>query len=271
MRRRDLKDLFVIHTKRIQLDESVVDLLAKLLVSAGFSVWGYDDWDWQEKRKKQLSWQDDLSRDGFLLDPIRAIEGDPPIKPRQVDRGRLDELISHSRSVLFLHPSAGDLSSGMEEELFSLRRDRRVHYRQGPVPVVCWCAFESNEREPFSLGFGYGLGVNDDWKADLRLRLDGCNISSTALIHISVLITTLLLEQRLEHAAKKAETTDPKNSPFITSLSDFDCTPDEELLRAKAVLNLAQTHRLPNKVRSIVHELEELINDIRTNDLNDEI
>lgn len=273
MRLRNWRDLFVVHTKSIRLDQSVVDLLASLLVPSGFSIWGYDDWDWLEKRKKQSSWEGDLSRDGFLLDPSRAIEGNPSIKPRQVDTAKLDELISHSRAVLFLHPSTGELSKGMEDELFSLRRDRRNHYRKAPVPVVFWCNFENNAREPIPLGFGDGHKIISDWKGVISLRLDGDCICDETLPHISVWIAKLLLEQRIAHVAKKkAEEADHDNGYFGFCISDFECEPQEELERARTVLSLARTRRNRSReLESIVHELEEIISGIRPNDLNDEL
>jgi hypothetical protein len=270
MPRRIWRDLFISHTKSIKLDKSVVDMLAGVLATAGFSIWGYADWDWLEKRKQEPSWQDDLSRDGFLLDPSRAFGGDPPIKPQEVDRDKLDELISHSRAVLFVHPSRGSLSSGMKEELYSLRRDRQRYYRKEPVPVVCWCSFESNKRDPIPLGFGDGRKIIDDWRAFFPLRLEGSNICGETLIHISVVITKLLLEQRLAHVAEKSETDDSENGWRRVEFSDFDLTPDEELQRSKTVLNLARAYKNPSRdLKGIINILKERINGIRPNDLND--
>ena len=205
-------------------------------------MWGYDDWDWQ-RRRETSTWEDHRSPERLLLDEVDGFED--RIRLPEVDRGRLDQLISRSRAVLFLYPSAGRLSSGMQEELGSLRRELRVHERREPAPLVLWCVFDTNPREPIPLDSGFGRTdeIVEDWRAQLTIESDGDGILKDSVVHLSVAISKLFVEQHLRHVLKKAPT-------------PFDCTRNEELNRAQAILGHARA--LPCRSRKLQSAAEEL-------------
>lgn len=128
MRRSSPKEVFVIHTKSIPIDRSIVDSLAKLLLPNGFTMWGYSDWSWKVKRADEPTWEDALSSHGFL-DPeqeLEALNGPQPRFPPPVDRGMIDYILLKTRAIIFLNPTRHKLSAGMREELLSLRRLQRM-------------------------------------------------------------------------------------------------------------------------------------------------
>jgi len=222
------KDVFVVHSKREEYDRRTVDSLAGLLLPAGFSVWGYSDWDWFKVRKEPPTWQDDLMSDGYLLDPVRALEDPTPRRPKQVDRDRLDTVLSHSHAVIFLNPSARGLSDGMKEELWSLRRRPYRRDPTMPTPVLLWCAFEGDNCEPYP--------VEDMvWRANLRLHVRDGLVDPTSLKNILLVLTALLLEQRVEYVQGQS-------SRAQGLLSLLFCSADQELSRASQVLTSVMGH-----------------------------
>jgi len=266
MRRfRNWRDVFIIHTKRIQTDRLAARSLAALLAAADFSVWGYDDWEWLEERKRQPSWRDDLLSDGFLLNQLRALEDDVPITPPQVDADALDELMARSRIVLLLHPSRGKMTSGMREEFNSLRRNRRADRVEDTVAAACWCSFECNHREPFHLDWGTGLGVEHDWETEGSLAIEGDRVSGSSLVGFVGALAVVILRQRHEHARLKRQHMD-------CAASSFDLSPDEEITRARNVLSLLAKSRTPApQLASIAEQLERQLDELTAEELDDSV
>ena len=275
MRLGKFKDIFVVHTKRFQIDNSVFVSLAEMIIPLGFSVWGYEDWDWIESIKRS-GWRDSASRDGFIADLTWAIEDDFPNLPRKADLEILDELISISRAVLFLNPSSGDLTSGMVEELFSLRRDRRqTSFREKPVSSLCWCSFEDNPHEPYPLDFGDGHKVKDNWNEVFSLPSVGNTISTSSLIQIAIIIVKMIVEQRIQHVLKKRKKGSKRSKLgpgwLIKKSFDFHISPTDELSRAKKALHFFQSNRNQSaELDLFILEYEKLITSITEEDLDED-
>ena len=228
------KDIFVIHTKSNELDRRIVDALAEALLPMRFTMWGYSDWDWYESREERPTWQDDLMSQGYI-DPERAFEDQPLRRRKQADGDRLDEIFSRTRAVIFLNPSDGFLTDGMKEELWSLRRRLYRRDQSMPKPVLLWCAFEDNDREPIPI-------EDTPWLANIRLEVQEGSPNEVSVAMITAALSALLLEQRLEYVR---ELTSEKDG----TLSLLFCRPEDEIYRASQILELAQcvANKSPNE------------------------
>ena len=108
------KDVFVVHSKRDKAHAALADLLGATLASVGCSLWEYEDWDWEARRRGAIRhhWSGRVDQ----LDPARYMAGEAPFRRRQeyteIDREALDDLLMTSRALVLLAPASGRLSAG---------------------------------------------------------------------------------------------------------------------------------------------------------------
>jgi hypothetical protein len=235
MKRLTPKEVFIIHTKSVTLDRNIVDSLAKLLLTHGFTIWGYSDWDWNKEMQKEQTWEDQFKKYGFLdmEKELESLTGGRPSVPPSVDYDTLDKILLRTRAVIFLNPTKGKLTDGMREELWSLRRFHED--RLFPKPILLWCTIEADDWAPPSLdSFGSGDLICSN---KFRIEVQDDDINVKFLMTIMVALSGFLLNQRVAFV-RKLVTEQIHN--FI--LSDFYCSPDEELSRASRVLESVQQY-----------------------------
>ena len=228
MGRRASKDLFIVHTKTTVVDSLVADSLARFLLPASFTIWGYDDWNWLEPRDDPRSWQDELMSQSYVDDPLSPYQDSPPRRRSKPDARALDTILSRTRAVLFLYPSTGILTPGMKDELWSLRRRPHRRTSEAPAPTFVWSMFSNQEREPLPI-------AGQVWRTVVRVHADEDTPAAACIATIAAAIAGSLLEQRTEYVQQLGE----NNRGYLSLLY---CSPEEELRRAREIHDVVMKH-----------------------------
>lgn len=122
-------DLFIVHSKREIIEQSLASGLARILSSLGYSVWGYGDWKWQREIKETYSWIE-----GESIDPVRHALGQAPLISKEggdVDLGTLEFIFRGTRIILVIGPSEGKPSNGVRDEIGLINRKLRKSILRG--------------------------------------------------------------------------------------------------------------------------------------------
>ena len=104
-KKREGKDVFVVHTRSIDLHRSLVGGMTKRLRALGLKVWQYSDWSW-------------TSPDG------------------EVDRATLQELVTTTPAVIVLEVSEEALTSGIREEVKIIDNDFDRLFPLGSLALI---------------------------------------------------------------------------------------------------------------------------------------
>lgn len=144
--RRLPKDVFVIHTESTEIERQYFAALQEVFAPGPLSMWNYDDWSWER-------WQRDVQkkvyrRSGLEIDPLRFALRDPkPFVSRgrslAVARASLRRILQDSSVVIFVEPTAGMPSQGVELEFDELRRVLDNFAQPHPRPATIQVALAS--------------------------------------------------------------------------------------------------------------------------------
>ena len=137
----DPKELFIIHTKRDRLHRTFIDFVEPELVGTQLTVWTYDDWRWEHGvRGHGTSYR----RTGLSLDLARFLRRDPkpfkhPNRQPEIDLDTITRILRNSVVIMFLEPTIGDATPGMEVEREALRKllIRDGSFERGRPVMVC--------------------------------------------------------------------------------------------------------------------------------------
>jgi hypothetical protein len=129
MRNPPQKDVFIVHSKRSPQERGVSELIRGFLEHAEYSVYGYDDWDWDRvERSEAYSWE---SGDEFDVE-AQFYNEDGPWRSvshlSKINDEPLRRMLSFARLVIIILPFSA-ASSGVLHEiplLFGMRTKRRI-------------------------------------------------------------------------------------------------------------------------------------------------
>lgn len=133
------KNVFVIHTERAPIEQQYFSALQEVFADGPLTVWNYDDWSWEtlqrDSRKKVYA------REGLRIDPVRWMLKSPkPFIRRgtslQVAKATLRRILRDSSVVIFVEPTQGRPSEGVEFELTELRRIMDDAIKPHPRPAT---------------------------------------------------------------------------------------------------------------------------------------
>ncbi len=133
------KDIFVIHSERSLIERQFFLMLHEFFADGPLSVWSYDDWSWEK-------WQRDSKkrvhvRKGLEIDPMAyMLKSQKPFVKRgsslQVAKETLRGILRNTSVVIFVEPTAGQLSEGAKIETKILRNILDDHKNPHPRPVT---------------------------------------------------------------------------------------------------------------------------------------
>ena len=246
------RDLFVVHTKRSDLDRATADALAGVLLPRGFTVRGYEDWDWYAARKEPGRWRDELIA-GRPVDFVNSLE-EPVRPPRQPNRQTIDTTLNRTRAVVFLNAGRNRVTEGMNEELWGLRRQASRYDSNDLFPALLWCSYGDSEQEPYPV-------ESKAWRGKLKIHIRDDKPDPVSVLHVSVVFCALLKDLDNEDGAvwsKAAEELAARGwnaQKFLDSLVEDLChrQPSIRLAIAYAV-SLHDSEPLP-RVRSLTQLL----------------
>lgn len=181
-----MKDVFFIHSRSAPPEYAVVDRTAQLLVGAGFSVWGYEDWEW-EHETEELTY----ARSGKNLDMRRFIQGNPKpfkkyVQDEEVDTDTLESIFNSTKVVVVVNPT-GRPTEGVRDEMQTLRWMGTARRRVGLRFVLC----QINTTEPDP------LVTFIDYVGTLQLAFSD-EPDDQSIADLVVLIVTHLLDGAVE-------------------------------------------------------------------------
>lgn len=116
-----VKDIFFIHSAGKPSERAVVDRTAQRLAEAGFSIWGYDDWNWEHENQEVTH-----ARSGRHIDMRRLVQRNPRpfkkiVRDEEVDTDLLESIFKGTKVVVVVSPTGERPSDGVIEELQTLR------------------------------------------------------------------------------------------------------------------------------------------------------
>ena len=208
------KDLFISHTKANEVDRKTVDALVALILPARYTIWGYRDWDWY---KRPPAWQVALASD------------EPGLAPsREVDQARLDTILSRARAVIFLYPSDSCLSEGMKKEISCIRQPRLPYLLEQAEQILLWCTFEGGPDKTSLVG-------TEEHRSDVQIALQKGAPDSRCIADVAVVLSTLLLKQRLDYISDLP-------GDVEDMISRLFGLPDQEISRASQLLERVRNY-----------------------------
>jgi hypothetical protein len=155
MQRVSAKDIFFVHSKRAYEQYRVVKLTTSILERFGYSIWKYEDWDWEHETEEVI-----YSRTGRHLDIRRLITGHPKsfkhtIQDEEVDLELLREILLQSRVIVVLLQGTKLLTEGVLEELSLIRQQQRY---TGHRYILC--TFDNMDPTlPYPLDFDDSISI----------------------------------------------------------------------------------------------------------------
>ncbi len=112
------KDIFVVHTRSIDVHRELHEKLSGMLDAVGLSIWQYQDWEWRRRNIERDSRFSDDAAD-LMSDVDKEIFGYR--SPRQVsgdvDRDTLNRLLRRTPVVLVFELPGPETTDGVREEV----------------------------------------------------------------------------------------------------------------------------------------------------------